>query len=150
MDPSVARSIAIGLHTDQRDADGRLVVERLSTLAAAMPEEAAAAAWLHDAIGDPRLNAAELRAAGLTVSELEALELLLRTPSESYELHALRIAHADGEAGHIARLVALADIDDHLSHDDPHAGGPPDLWARRHIAAAEARRWSDGAAHATA
>jgi hypothetical protein len=55
--------------------------------------------------------------AGLTDAEAEALELLTQTDGESFELYALRIAHASGLAGRLARAVKLAELDDHLSSE---------------------------------
>ena len=53
-----------------------------------------------------------------------------------------RIAHAPGPAGHLARTVKLADIDDHLGREPAarHPAAPPYAWARRHIAIARSRR----------
>jgi hypothetical protein len=82
----------------------------------------------------------ELRWVGLTTLELDALDLLCRAPTESYELHVLRIAFADGDAGRLARLVKLADLDDHIAHEAAPTDAPPYRWARRRIAAAEWRR----------
>jgi hypothetical protein len=71
-------------------------------------------------------------------TELAALELLTRQAGESYELYILRIAYAPGAAGRLARVVKLADLDDHLARAwEP--GDPPYAWARRHIAVGRAR-----------
>src|SRR4051794_21190829 len=140
MEATVAREIALRLHADQRNGFGAQVVEHLARVAGAVPTEAEATAWLHDAIERSPVTAEELRWAGLTTPELDALELLCRAPTESYELHALRIAFAEGEAGRLARLVKLADLDDHIAYGAVLAGAPPYRWARRRIAAAEARR----------
>ena len=74
----------------------------------------------------------------MTAVELAALELLTRPPDESYELYILRIAYARGPAGRLARVVKLADLDDHLARTWV-AGDPPYAWARRHIAVGSAR-----------
>ena len=67
------------------------------------------------------------------MDDSNALELLTRREGESYELHVLRIAHAPGAAGRLARAIKLADLDDHLAQ--PWAcGDPPYGWARRHVA----------------
>lgn len=80
----------------------------------------------------------ELCGQGLTPLELAALELLTRQAGESYELYILRIAYARGPAGQLARIVKLADLDDHMAR--PWASGdPPYAWARRHIAVGCAR-----------
>jgi hypothetical protein len=45
--------------------------------------------------------------------------------------------------GRIARVVKLADLDDHLGHPDPPDGAPPYGWARRHVATGQVRRDGD-------
>src|SRR4051794_1998699 len=131
----MASQIATKIHADQRDRFGDPVLEHLVRVAAAVPSEAQRVAWLHDAIERTPMTPDELRDAGLTDLELEALALLSREPAESYELYALRIAFAAGEAGRLARLVKLAALDDHIAHGTPTMGAPPYRWARRHIAA---------------
>jgi hypothetical protein len=133
MNVLIARDLATASHMGQRTRSGELVLEHLARVAAAVGPGEQATAWLHDILErcEPRLE--ELRALGLTEVEGDALELLTRYPSECFELHALRIAHASGEAGRVARSVRLADLDDHLRHPAL-AGDPPYAWARRHIA----------------
>jgi hypothetical protein len=131
----MARQIASRIHADQRDRFGDPMLEHLARVAAAVPSEAQGMAWLHDAIERTPMTPDQLRAAGLTGPELEALALLSREPTESYELYALRIAFAAGEAGRLARLIKVADLDDHIAHGTAPVGAPPYRWARRHIAA---------------
>jgi hypothetical protein len=74
----------------------------------------------------------------MTVEEVEALAVLSQSPDETYELYVLRIAHAEGEPGRLARQIELADIEVHLrcpaqQRDRPYA------WARRHLAIAQER-----------
>jgi hypothetical protein len=83
-------------------------------------------------------TASELCSQGLTPVELAALELLTRKTVESYELYILRIAYARGAAGRLARVVKLADLDDHIARPWV-VGDPPYAWARRHIAVGCAR-----------
>jgi hypothetical protein len=130
---SAAQDIAVRLHAEQRDRFGDPVLEHLARVAAAVPPEARELAWVHDAMERSRVSLDELRAAGLSGTELEALALLSHAPAESYELYALRIAFAAGAAGHLARTVKLADLDDHIAHGPPPPGAPPYRWARRHI-----------------
>src|SRR3954447_18230004 len=152
MDPALARSLAHAYHAYQRDRFGDLVVEHLARVAAAVPPDAQATAWLHDLLEGSDADPAELCDEGLSDVELAALELLTRTPSEVYELYALRIAHAPGEEGRLARAVKLADLDDHLAHGPPPLTAPPYAWARRHISSAQSPRpepggpWPRGAA----
>jgi hypothetical protein len=98
-------------------------------------------AWLHDLLERSTDGLAhELLARGLTGIEADALELLTRALPESYKGHTLRIATATGEAGRLARIVKLADLDDHLRYDRMPASAPRYAWARRRIAAAQARK----------
>ena len=147
MNDESARRIALTAHAGQRDRFGEPLIEHVARVAAAVPFDVRATAWLHDTVEHARVDVDDLQHRGLTTLELEALGLLSRQPSESYELHALRIAHADGEAGRIARIVKLADLDDHIARGTAPPGAPPYRWARRHIAVAQAReltRWVSG------
>ena len=138
MDVAVARSIAHYSHVQRRDRRGELVVEHVARVAAAVPADVQPLAWLHDVLEGSATSVDELRAHGLTAVELAALRLLTRGSDESYELYVLRIAFARGEAGRLARIVKLADLDDHIACEwSP--DGPPYEWARRHVAAAAAR-----------
>jgi len=140
METALARTIAESEHESQRDRFGELVIDHLARVAEAVPPEARATAWLHDVLEHSDVDPAELCAEGLSDVELAALELLTRTPAELYELYVLRIAHAPGAEGRLARAVKLADLEDHLAHAHiPHTA-PPYAWARRHIAAARSRR----------
>jgi hypothetical protein len=139
VDEDVARRIAQRVHAGQRDRFGEPMGEHVARVAAAVPPEARATAWLHDVPERSAVSAEELRAQGLTVHELDALELLTRDPAECYELYALRIANAGGEAGRLARTVKLADLDAHIAHGDAPPDAPPYAWARRRIAVAQAR-----------
>jgi hypothetical protein len=138
MDAAVARNVAHHSHVQQRNRRGEPIVEHVARVVAAVPEEAQTLAWLHDVLEHSPTTTAELRGHGLTRVELAALELLTRQVGESYELHILRVAYASGAAGRLARVVKLADLDDHLARPwDP--GDPPYAWARRHIAVGMAR-----------
>jgi hypothetical protein len=133
MDTVVARNIAHYSHVQKRDRHGELIVEHVARVAAMVPPQARALAWLHDVLEGSPTSAAELCDQGLTPVELAALRLLTRAPGESYELHVLRIAYAARAEGRLARLVKLADLDDHIAQEWM-PGAPPYEWARRHIA----------------
>jgi hypothetical protein len=139
MQTAVARAIATTEHAGQRTRSGEFVVAHLARVAAAVDPTARATAWLHDVFERSDARAEELRAHGLTPVELDALELLTRSPTESYELHVLRIARAPGPAGRLARAVKLADLDDHLRRPAL-PGDPPYARARRRVATARRRR----------
>jgi hypothetical protein len=138
MDAAVARNVAHYSHVQQRDRHGAPIVEHVARVVAAVPEEAQTLAWLHDVLEHSPTTTAELRGHGLTRVELAVLELLTRQAGESYELYILRIAYAPGAAGRLARVVKLADLDDHVARPW-YPGDPPYAWARRHIAVGRAR-----------
>ena len=138
MDEAAARNIANYSHIDLRDRHGDLIIEHVARVAATVPPEVRALAWLHDVFEASPTTAQELLDEGMSPVEIEALLLLTRAPDEPYENYALRIAHAPGEAGRLARVVKLADLDDHLQHEWV-SGAPPYGWARRHIETAMAR-----------
>ena len=146
MEPAVARNIAHYSHGYERDRFGELVVEHVARVAAAVPQDAEVTAWLHDVLEGSDTSPTELRHVGLTAVELAALKLLMRVPSEVYELYVLRIAHAPGEEGRLARSVKLADLDDHLAYEGISDSAPPYAWARRHISLAEGRPGNTGLA----
>jgi hypothetical protein len=132
------RSLAYAQHGDGRTAAGELFVEHLERVAATVPPEARSVAYLHDILEHSDASVADLEAAEVTPVELQAVQLLTRHPDESFEAHALRIAYAKGPAGRLARMVKLADIDDHLSQGGS-ASQRPYGWARCHVAASRAR-----------
>lgn len=134
MDPVVARNIARVSHGAQRDRFGGPVIEHVERVAGAVPADARTAALLHDVLERTDVSIDVLRREGLTSTELAAVQLLTCHADESYELYVLRIVHARGPEGRIARSVKLADLDDHMSHGPPPAGAPPYAWARMHIA----------------
>jgi hypothetical protein len=131
VDPRVARRIACHNHREQCTRFGDCVIEHVGRVAAAVPREAVATAWLHDLFELTPVGSAQLRARGLTAVEQAALELLTRGRDEPYEAYVLRIADAPGRAGWIARVVKLADLDDHLAHSRIPTGAPPYAWAHQ-------------------
>jgi hypothetical protein len=104
-----------------------------------VPDDARNVAFLHDVLERTEASADELEAQGLTPAELDAVLLLTRRPEETFEAHALRIAHAKGPAGSLARTVKLADMADHVSHDRVDVPGHPYGWATRHVVAGQER-----------
>src|SRR3954468_14870424 len=127
MDAVVARNIAHYSYVQKRDRHGELLVEPVARVAARVPPEARTLAWLHDVLERSPTSVAELSDQGLTAVELAALRLLTRAPGESYELHVLRIAYAGRAAGRLARVVKLADLDDHIAQEWV-PGAPPYEW----------------------
>jgi hypothetical protein len=139
MTPQIARSFAYSRHLDQHDSSGDPIVEHLERVAASVPEEARIVAYLHDVLEHTDTGLGELEAEGLTPAELAAVLLLTRRPDETFESHALRVAHARGQAGRLARTVKLADMQDHVDNDHVEVPRHPYGWARRHIAACKER-----------
>jgi hypothetical protein len=134
-----ARNLAYAQHGERRTAAGEPIVEHLERVAASVPPEARSVAYLHDILEHSDASAADLEAAGVTPGALRAVQLLTRHPDESFEAHALRIAYAKGPAGRLARMVKLADIDDHVSRRGGSASRRPYGWARCHVVASRAR-----------
>lgn len=144
MDSEVARGIAYYSHHGRRDRLGELAIEHVARVVAAVPPSARTTAWLHDVLSHSDTPATELRDAGMTALEEQALALLTCADDERFELHMLRIAHAPGAAGAVARAIELAELDDLLARSaaDPDRWDlPPYAWARRHIAAAMEDTW---------
>jgi hypothetical protein len=133
MDPVVARRIAWENHRGQRNRFGDPVIEHVARVVAAVSREARAVAWLHDLFELTPIEPITLRGHRLTATEGRALRLLTRSPHETYRGYVLRIASARGRAGAIARVVKLADLDDHLAHGRPPPGAPPYAWARGRV-----------------
>jgi hypothetical protein len=138
-EPTGSRSIAYARHGQRRNAADELMVEHLERVAASVPREARNVAYLHDILEHTDASVADLEAEGVTPVELQAVQLLTRHPDESFEAHTLRIAHAKGPEGRLARTVKLADIDDHVSREGGIASHRPYRWARCHVAACRAR-----------
>jgi hypothetical protein len=129
VEPALAHSIASQKHEGQRNRFGDPVIDHLARVAAAVPPDAKATALLHDLLEFCPSAIRQLRDKGLTRNELEALELLTHAPGEPYEVYVRRIAQAPGPAGRLARIVKLADLDDHLAHVTIPSDAPPYAWA---------------------
>jgi hypothetical protein len=134
----IAHGIASRHHLGQRDRFGDPVIDHVERVAAAVPADARATALLHDLVERCPTVGRRLYGVGLSLIELEALELLRHEPEEQYEVYVRRIADAPGPAGRLARIVKLADPDDHLAHPAIPADAPPYAWARQHLASARA------------
>jgi hypothetical protein len=138
MDPAVARGIAHHSHAGQRTRHGMPMTEHVERVAAAVPVRAQVGAFLHDVLEQTATGKAELVAGGLDALEADVLALLTRAAGETYELNVLRIAAAPGPAGRLARIVKVADLDDHMGACW-NIGDPPYAWARRRIVIAQER-----------
>lgn len=135
MELAIAHCIASQKHEGQRTRFDDPVIDHLARVAAAVPPDARTTALLHDRLERCPSADRQLRAEGLTRTELDALELLTHVPGEPYEVYVRRIAKAPGPAGRLARIVKLADLDDHLAHATIPSDAPPYAWARKHLLA---------------
>jgi hypothetical protein len=138
MEIADARALAHQAHIGQRNRHGDLFTEHLERVAASVPPEAMTVAFLHDVIEHSDLTLDELAPHGLTPEERAALVLLTREPDETFEAQSLRIAFDRGPGGRIARMVKLADLDDHISSRKV-GGAPPYGWARMHVTTCQDR-----------
>jgi hypothetical protein len=106
------RAIATRVHRDRDD-----LLAHLRRVADAVPNHFRSVAWLHHAF-EAGVTPRALTAAGLTLAEVRAIELLaLADPAapEDVELGRIRaIAEASGTAGCLARVVGHAALEDRL------------------------------------
>jgi hypothetical protein len=145
MEVAVAEDLARERHAGQRDRFGRPLIEHVERVAERVPPRVQALAWLHDVLERTETRVDELRSRGLLSSEETALQLLTRAPGEAFELYLLRIVHAPGLAGEFARVVKVADLEDHV--EDHHQGrfvlgAPPYRWGLRHLLGRPAPAWT--------
>lgn len=153
MDLETARSLARRVHAGQLTRSGELVIDHVERVANSVPKRARALAYLHDVLERSGMTLAVLREQGLTGPECSVLELITRRPRESYRAYVMRIARAPGRAGRLARLIKLADLDDHLRARGTHPApdfargrqqtAPDYAWGRQQIASAQSggREW---------
>ena len=131
MDVDGAHAIARRVHAAEREEDGAPVLRHIARVAIRTPAEARAVAWLHEALESAAVTEHELLGYGLDEEELRALRLLSRpTHSRSvsvYLAHVELIACAAGRSGSLARMVKIADLEDHSLHPRARADGwsPP-------------------------
>lgn len=97
-----AEALARHLHTDQADKLGRPYVEHLEAVVGILlrrwpdaPEEAVAAAWLHDAVEDTRHAGTDLGTllnAGMPLEAVAIVDRLTRAPRETYNEYIKRMS----------------------------------------------------------
>jgi hypothetical protein len=136
MDELVAREIACRHHAGQRDRAGEPLIDHIARVAASVPPGARPVGWLHDLLERTAVQPTELEADGLSAVERAALELLTRGPDEPFTTYVLRIVHAPGPAGELARTIKAADLQDHIERERAGrvaADAPPYRWALRHL-----------------
>jgi hypothetical protein len=133
VEPALAYRIASRQHVGQHNRFGDPVIEHVERVAAAVPADARATALLHDLLELCPTARSLLPSKDVSRTELEALELLTHAAGEPYELYVRRIADAPGPAGRLARIVKLADLEDHLAHPSIPSDAPPYEWARNQL-----------------
>jgi hypothetical protein len=120
MDANRARSIAERRHADDREEDDVPLLRHVRRVASRTPGEARAVAWLHEVFKWTAVGEHELLTEGLTSDELRALRLLHRNgdsrSNRDYLAHLGLIACSAGPAGHLARALKIADLEDRLLH----------------------------------
>ena len=67
MDPARARALAERLHAAQRDRDGTPLIDHVRRVAAAVPRDARAVAWLHEALEHTAISEQALLAVPVNV-----------------------------------------------------------------------------------
>jgi hypothetical protein len=118
---SAARAIAKSVHDGQQTSAGGSQFDHVRRVSAVVPERARVTAWLHDVLERTSVTIDQLRVQGMSPAELSALALLTRTEKDDYRAYVQRIADAPGQAGALARVVKLADLEDHLVYPRRHA-----------------------------
>ena len=145
METTRAQALAERVHTDDREPDGTPRLWHIRRVASATPPEGRVVAWLHEALEIGAISEQELLEAGLSSEELRALRLLSRSRASSadraYLAHLDLIAQASGQAGELARMVKIADLEDRRRHPLMREGGwsPPYGRALRRLLDAGAR-----------
>lgn len=101
-----AMCIAYEAHKEQKDKSGVPYIFHPMHLAEQMEEESlTAAALLHDVLEDSAVTEDDLRQAGIAECVIEAVHLLTRDKTMSYEEYVEKLA-----GNRIARCVKLADL----------------------------------------
>jgi len=129
---TAACRLAFLVHTpiNRRDVEPELLAH-LERVVAMVPRDAEAVAWLHEIDQDAGCPPLMLERAGIGTDAIDAVRLLTRArgtdDNESYLDYIAAIARAPGNAGRLARIVKVADINDRLHHPRPREDGwqPP-------------------------
>jgi hypothetical protein len=116
MDVQIARGIALAAYGDRLDPTGDPAWWHVARVAAHVPKEMAAVAYLHDLVQDNLTTFDHLADNGLTKLEFDALCLLTRDPAtETYASYIRLLETFPGPAGTIARTVRAAELEDDIS-----------------------------------
>jgi (p)ppGpp synthase/HD superfamily hydrolase len=114
-----AVEIAARAHAGHNDRYGEPELLHVLQVTVSVAAEARVVAALHDVLEDSDLTADDLLEMGLSEVELEAVLLLTRPEDDPYDEYIERIVTAEGEAGHLARIVKMADLQNNLSRLTP-------------------------------
>lgn len=102
---ATAELIAILAHYGQTTQSERMAfLHHPATVAASVPYEYKAVAWLHDVLEDSSFTEGHLRAAGIEESTITAVKLLTRGTNTPYRDYIERIA----TSGNLAALIVKA------------------------------------------
>lgn len=112
-------AIALELHEGQVDKQGCPYSEHILAVCEAVSDEAKPVALFHDAIEDGRATYEDLRHAGLSATEVDAVWWLTRYETEPYETYIVGIKTAGDVDGMLAREVKIADLCHNLSRLTP-------------------------------
>jgi len=108
MDPTTAKAIATEAHAGQTDKAGRPYIEHPERVAGRLGDpDAVVVALLHDVLEDTDLTADDLRAAGATELQVQALETLAHADHVSNEDYWRALRQVP-----LARMVKVADLAD--------------------------------------
>ena len=127
MDEEQAWAMAAQLHLGELEEDGTPLLAHVRRVAATVPVEARAVAWLHEALEWTGVAEEDLLLAGLTSEQLRALRLLnmgnLWQSDRAYLGHLELIVCSAGQSGRLARIVKIADLRDRCAHPRVRRGG---------------------------
>ena len=134
MNAEHAWALAAQLHLGELEEDGTPLLAHVQRVAATVPVEARAVAWLHEALAWTGVAEEDLLLAGLTSEQLRALRLLnlgnLWQSDRAYLGHLELIACSAGQSGRLARIVKLADLRDRCAHPRVRGSGWSPPYAR--------------------
>ena len=114
VDAELAQTMAARLHLGDLEEDETPLLAHVRRVAAMVPAEARAVAWLHETLESTSVAEEDLLLAGLTSEQLRALRLVnlknLSHSDRAYLAHLELIARSAGPSGRMARIVKLADL----------------------------------------
>lgn len=103
--------IALRAHAGQKDKAGKTyLLHPLRVMSKMESPEQMSVALLHDVIEDSSITASDLLAEGLPASVVDAVQLLSKNESDTYEVFIERLV-----SNKLAARVKLADIEDNIN-----------------------------------